>query len=432
VVKHKTGDAAVMAVASNNIICLNKDQNVFDSKKRLKVATADGLRQKLNSSQRKRIALNQCLLYLYTNQGELCRRTAASLESAYRGVSAQPTLIRSAQLVKDKRLGEAVAYLQEFCARVPAADHGTALLVAAEARLALVQLLLQSGAVGQACTELTRLPGGLRHRPGVVAALVTLYRAQEDVEGACATFDAALEQELHPVERSELARRGARLFLRTERPARAAQLLEELRREAPDDQRLLAQLIHAYSQCDTARAELASRQLDTSWDAAAVAALDVEALETSFFGFGSRYHKRVAGGALRSPNGAGVRASDDATKKRKKKKAGRAPKLPLAPGATPDPERWLPRRERSYYRGKKRDKRRAQDHLRGPQGAVGAGATAELDLGARLEARNRAEQASSGPASPGSPGAGEAAPRHPNPKAAAAKQKQKKRKGGKW
>ena len=26
--------------------------------------------------------------------------------------------------------------------------------------------------------------------------------------------------------------------------------------------------------------------------------------------------------------------------------------------ATPDPERWLPRRERSYYKGKRRDKRK--------------------------------------------------------------------------
>ena len=28
------------------------------------------------------------------------------------------------------------------------------------------------------------------------------------------------------------------------------------------------------------------------------------------------------------------------------------------PDVIPDPERWLPRRERSYYRGKRKDKKR--------------------------------------------------------------------------
>ena len=41
---------------------------MFDSKKKMKVATADGLQHKLVSEQRKTIAINQCLLYMYTNQ----------------------------------------------------------------------------------------------------------------------------------------------------------------------------------------------------------------------------------------------------------------------------------------------------------------------------------------------------------------------------
>ena len=38
----------------------------------------------------------------------------------------------------------------------------------------------------------------------------------------------------------------------------------------------------------------------------------------------------------------------------------------------PDPERWLPRRERSYYRGKRKDKRK--DIGKGTQGAANVGA----------------------------------------------------------
>jgi signal recognition particle subunit SRP72 len=57
-----------MAVASNNLVCLNKDQNVFDSKKRIKAATASELDSKLNSIQRRLIAYNEILFSIVTNQ----------------------------------------------------------------------------------------------------------------------------------------------------------------------------------------------------------------------------------------------------------------------------------------------------------------------------------------------------------------------------
>lgn len=46
------------------------------------------------------------------------------------------------------------------------------------------------------------------------------------------------------------------------------------------------------------------------------------------------------------------------------------------PKATPDPERWLPMRERSYYRGKKKGKKKEQIG-KGTQGATG-GASSDL------------------------------------------------------
>ena len=64
----RPSDIAVAAVASNNIVTVNKDQNVFDSKKKMKAATIGGLNQKLVSQQKASIAMNQCLLYMYTNQ----------------------------------------------------------------------------------------------------------------------------------------------------------------------------------------------------------------------------------------------------------------------------------------------------------------------------------------------------------------------------
>lgn len=45
-----------------------QDQNVFDSKKKMKVATSSNLKHKLSLSQRQEIDINQCLLHMYSNQ----------------------------------------------------------------------------------------------------------------------------------------------------------------------------------------------------------------------------------------------------------------------------------------------------------------------------------------------------------------------------
>ena len=101
---------------------------------------------------------------------------------------------------------------------------------------------------------------------------------------------------------------------------------------------------------------------------------------------------------------------------------------PENPGPPPDPERWLPKRERSTYRQRKRDKRAGIS--RGPQGSatgaakVDARATTNIKimsdeerakLRAEEEAKARAEAASAAAAAAGKQKKGKA-----------------KAKGGKW
>lgn len=71
VLKTKPTDAGLIAVASNNILCINKDQNIFDSKKRIKTIHTEGVLAKLNDLQRQGILINECLFYLYTQQVDL-------------------------------------------------------------------------------------------------------------------------------------------------------------------------------------------------------------------------------------------------------------------------------------------------------------------------------------------------------------------------
>ena len=92
--KSKPSDIGLVAVASNNLLCLNRDQNIFDSKKRLKAATVEGLELKLTSSQRRQIARNSALLAMFTAQVSLMNYIPHSLTL----VTPNPTSSPSTQL----------------------------------------------------------------------------------------------------------------------------------------------------------------------------------------------------------------------------------------------------------------------------------------------------------------------------------------------
>jgi len=68
VLKNKPPEADLVAVASNNILCINRDQNIFDSKKRVKAICAEGADAKLTQAQRRDMYINLCLFYLLTGQ----------------------------------------------------------------------------------------------------------------------------------------------------------------------------------------------------------------------------------------------------------------------------------------------------------------------------------------------------------------------------
>ncbi|VEL26999.1 unnamed protein product, partial [Protopolystoma xenopodis] len=155
---------------------------------------------------------------------------------------------------------------------------------------------------------------------------------------------------------------------------------------------LVARLVSAYARFDEVKAaEVASRYTvgtgETStesqrqqWLVPKLSEADVDKLETAFL-FGAKYMRRIkaSGEVHQTPSGETVLSSatsarlENAVKRRQRKKK-RKIHLPkdFQPGTLPDPERWLPKRERTYYRGKRRDKRSGA-LTRGPQGqATGA------------------------------------------------------------
>lgn len=408
---------ALLAVIANNIITINKDQNVFDSKKKVKLTNAEGVEFKLSKRQLQAIEFNKALLAMYTNQAEQCRKIAASLQSQSPEYLL-PVLIQAAQLCREKQHTKAIELLQEFSDQHPEN--------AAEIKLTMAQLKISQGNISKACLILRSIEE-LRHKPGMVSALVTMYSHEEDIDSAIEVFTQAIQwyQSHQPKSPAHLSliREAANFKLKYGRKKEAVSDLEQLWKQNSKDIHTLAQLISAYSLVDPEKAKALSKHLPSS-DSMSLK-VDVEALENSP---GATYIRKK-GGKVTGDNQPKEQGQGD-LKKKKKKKKGKLPKN-YDPKVTPDPERWLPMRERSYYRGRKKGKKKDQIG-KGTQGAT-AGASSELD----------ASKAVSSP--PTSPRPGSAAtisssasnivpPRHQKPAGAPAtkkKQQQKKKKGGK-
>ncbi|NWU55698.1 SRP72 protein, partial [Dromas ardeola] len=427
IIKLKPTDVGLLAVIANNIITINKDQNVFDSKKKVKLTNAEGVEHKLSKKQLQAIEFNKALLAMYTNQADQCRKLSASLQSQS-PEHLLPVLIQAAQLCREKQHAKAVVLLQDFADQHPAN--------AAEIKLTMAQLKIAQGSVTKACMILRSIEE-LQHKPGMVSALVTMYSHEEDIDSAIEVFTQAIQwyqqfqartnysccvfQPKSPVHLS-LIREAANFKLKHGRKKEAISDLEELWKQNPKDVHTLAQLISAYSLVDPEKAKVLSKHLPSS-DTMSLK-VDVDALENSH---GATYVRKKAG-KLTGDSQQKEQGQGD-VKKKKKKKKGKLPKN-YDPKVTPDPERWLPMRERSYYRGRKKGKKKDQVG-KGTQGSTTAGSS-ELDA---------SRTASSPPTSP-RPGSAAAVsatsnvipPRHQKPAGAPAtkkKQQQKKKKGAK-
>ncbi|KAJ7392451.1 Signal recognition particle core component [Desmophyllum pertusum] len=415
VLKSKPNDLALAAVASNNVITLNKDRDVFDSKKKVKATTADGLEHKLTESQQRTMTFNRCLLLLYTNQFEACRSLISTLEAKY-PESDFPCLMKASLLHREKHSDKAVETLKNY-----ADSHDS---TAMNVKLTLVQLYLAQGNIRSACTTLRSIKD-LAYKPGVVSGLVTLYSHLGDVSAAVEVLDDAVE---HAQKNKELMRQTEVLSLMREnvayklehgRAKEAVDMLEKLHKEDPRDVKTLAQLIKAYSRLNPKKAEHYSEKL-TPLDTASNTPVNVDELEMSHSAMGSRYGRA----RVKQDTEMEKLTKDIIVKRRqRKRKKGKLPKN-YNSEVDPDPERWIPKRERTYYKGKRQKKGASVG-----KGTQGSAAPADASSSPKTPGSPK-------PASPpGTPSAGSSTanvvpPRQQQPQAAKKKQRPKKKKGG--
>lgn len=154
------------------------------------------------------------------------------------------------------------------------------------------------------------------------------------------------------------------------KPQQAVKYLEKIIAVNGKNPKITSLLINAYSQFDATKAQRLNwlkRKIYSKYNSFVfslqnelpsieeiLSSVDIEHLETKNWSLGMKY----------------VKKSKDTPKAPEKKKKNRKKKiLPKNYNANeqPDPERWLPRYERSTYR-KKKDKKGA---LKGTQGAIG-------------------------------------------------------------
>ncbi|XP_067615116.1 signal recognition particle subunit SRP72 [Eurosta solidaginis] len=378
--RNKPKDSVLVAVASNNSVVINKDQNVFDSKKKIRSAMSEACESKLTNRQKKAIALNNCLLAFFTNSGDQVQQLCQKLVENYPELEFQALLLGCSQLAKDKRQKEAVDLLNKY-----AAGHEEN---AFASKFAIVQLLLSQGNRKEAIDVLLSL-GEQMYKPGIISALVTLYLGTDNKKAASELLKSAVEwykiNNVSSADLSDMWRQAAEFHLRGGASEIAASSLEELLKLNGNDMKVLAQLVIAYAQFNPKRAlELSKRlpKLETLTTAS-----EIDALEAANWVMSTKAVKKSANAKIAESPSTPVA---EKKKSRNRKRKGKLPKNYNA-DVPPDPERWLPKYERTGFR-KKRD-RRAKDIIKGSQG-MASGAADQYDMS------NRANLSKNSPVTP--------------------------------
>ncbi|ORY95441.1 hypothetical protein BCR43DRAFT_557592 [Syncephalastrum racemosum] len=349
-------DPGIKAVASNNIVAVQQKKDVFDAAKKLKAASGKPVDNKLKRYQKRVIAMNDALLQLYMNKYSACRDAAKRLIETY-GECDEFYLILASATYQQHKAEKAIEELKALAEKKP---ESVAI------RFATIQLqLLQSQTTGALAT----LESYLSHigetnkreyyRPALIALLVWLYEQTGQSQRAMELLEQASDYwkkdaKLGLSAPTSILKQTAAFKLKSGRYSEAAADYEELVREDPTDAQAVAGLVTAYIEIDPAKAE----QYGNALPSIAFDHLDVQSLERSVPGVKRGYVRKAP--------------SQTPQVKKNKNKKKRKPLLPknYDPNNAPDPERWLPKYERSSYRVKGKNKKAAS---RGPQGAYVAG-----------------------------------------------------------
>jgi len=360
-------DVTVLAVACNNVVTLRSDgKSLFDSLKRINIASKESLEQKLTKKQMLEIAINKCLLLAQAHKLDEARRELAKLKESYPG-NARVAIVQAAIAFAEKKAKVCEEILTTFLAEQPGSE---------EVLLALSQLYETQQRLDKAVEALAQLPIKLRARARTLQAIVALYLRQKKSDQAVASFREAIDYWIsegpeHEETLASVLQIATRLDLK-DRTFAAEVFQMYLEKIDGSDTEALCGLVQALAKVDPEKAETYSERLKVpSYDH-----LDPEVLEQAAIPKIDKSLKLAKAKEAEKDapeegaDGAEAPAEAAVKAKRKRKHKPRYPKGfdPENPGPAPDPERWLPKRERAEF--KKRMRKRDKSMFRGPQGGM--------------------------------------------------------------
>ncbi|OIW19175.1 hypothetical protein TanjilG_22671 [Lupinus angustifolius] len=344
IIRRDLADESSIAVAVNNLISLKGPKDVSDSLRKLgrlkeketkNFELARGLDLKLLVKQKEAIYSNRVLLLLHANKLDQARELVSRLPEMI-PESVVPVMLQAALLVREIKAGRAEEILAQFAA---AASHPHTAVDS------LAKIL------------------DIQHMHAIVATLVSLKEHVGDIDGAAAMLDSTIKWWSNAMTESNklniIIQEATSFKLKHGKEEEDARLYEDLFKSQGNIEALVG-LVTTVACLDVNKAELYEMKLKTL---PGLKGIDVDSLE------------RTSGvKQVDAPRVAFTQTQEEGKNKAKAmKKRKRKPKYPKGfdpakPGPPPDPEKWLPKRERSTYWHKRKDKRAAQ--VRGSQGAV--------------------------------------------------------------
>lgn len=360
-------DITVLAVACNNVVAMRSEgKSLFDSLKRINVASKESLEHKLTRKQTIEIAINKCMLLLQAHRLDEARRELQRLSEQYPG-HPRVAIVQAAIAFTEKKTKACEDALTAYLAEHPGNE---------EVLLVLAQLHAQANRLDRAVDALSQLPLARRAQPQTVEGIVALHQRQKSPDKAVACLREAIdfwtgkENEEEQMLASVL-RIAARLAMQLNDKAFAAEVFKlYLEKIDGSDVEALCGLVQALASTDVDSAEEYAQRLTVpQYDH-----LDAEELEMAAIPkMGAPHKKRETAKEEAEDGSKEATENTKAGKIKKMKKRTRKPLYPKGydpenPGPPPDPERWLPKRERAEF--KKRMRKRDKNLARGPQGSM--------------------------------------------------------------
>ncbi|KAL6616515.1 hypothetical protein ACP70R_038785 [Stipagrostis hirtigluma subsp. patula] len=357
----KSADSPSLAVATTNLISLKGTKDAADSLRKLdrfveksaapnQLQLIENLDFKLSPRQKEALYSARVLLLLHANKTDQANELVSGLLGMFRD-SVFPVLLQAAVHVREKKVQKAEEVLSRYAEKHPENSKGVL--------LALAQIAANANHFQLAADSLSKI-ADIQHMPATVATLVALKERLGDSNAAASVLDSAIQWWKNSMTEDKkldvFMREAATFKLNHGRDEEACLLYEELVKNHGSIE-ALAGLVTTSARTNLDKAEQYEKKLKPL---PGLKGINVESLEKT--------------SGARHVEGAQPMKVDIAeeVKKQKAKKRKRKPRYPKGfdpanPGPPPDPERWLPKRERSSYRPKRKDKR-AQ--VRGAQGAV--------------------------------------------------------------